>query len=308
MRTTIVWIVLCGACADHPAATATPPTGPLGGSDEPKGCANVPVYVLVNGADSHTQLGSFDPSAGSVSILGDISCPGDFAVGSPNSVIAVDHAGMVYVVYGTCGEEWMYRVDPNTMSCAATPFRRNVDANYNDCIMSLAFNTDAQATSGESLYYLASGLEVAPAPAPMSTPYYLGVVDTSTSAFRVIGPLAAPAQAARSEHIPLAGSPDGTLYVDYNAYPNSGIGTDIGIVDESAAVASFKWQITTAPTTSETSWYRMFAQAHGDFYLFDYSSQSQMGEIVRFRPSDGSVTNVAANPRILAVGASSCAI
>lgn len=306
MRTTIAWLLVCaGGCADHGAAT-TPPPGPLGGAAEPSACASAPVYVLVNGADNKPQLGAFDPDASSFSILGDISCPGDFAVGSPNPVVGVDHAGMVYVLYGTCGEEWMYRIDPGSMACAPTPFRRSIDGNYMDCVMSVAFDMDPQAASGETLYYLATGLEIAPAPAPMSTPYYLGAVDTMTSMSRVVGPLAAPAQAAQSEHIPLTGAPDGTLYIDYNAYPNSGVGTDIGILDQATATATFKWQITTAPTTSETSWYRMFTQVHGDFYMFDFSTQDQTGEVVRFRPSDGSVTNVGANPRVLAAGASPC--
>jgi len=282
-----------------------PPLGRLEGSDTSLECADSPISVLTSQSGS-THLGAFDPRTNNLSDLGAISCPGDFAVGSPNSLLAVDHRGHVYVAYGICGTERIYRIDPSTMVCVETPFIRNVDPNYKDCLMEFSFMRDTAALDTETLFFLATGLEVPPAPMPMSTPYYLGRVDPETGKQTVVGALAAPAQAAHSQHIPMAGDQNGQLFLDYNAYASLDIGTDIGTLDVPSATATTMWQLTTAPTSEETAWYRMFAYWRDAFYLFTYSMPSSTGEIIKFTPADGSATTVAPNPRILAVGAAAC--
>jgi hypothetical protein len=215
---------------------------------------------------------SFDPPPATFTVIGSIACP---STAGPNSM-AVDHTGLAYVAFG---DGSIFRVSTRTASCQPTAFVANTQNFASRFGMGFAANANG---TGETLYVAES----------VSNPR-LASIDTTTSALRVIGPL-----------LPVMVSPEltGTGAGDLFAFSAANLGSVIGQVDKTTARVVA--QATLAGVYQGTAW--AFAFWGGDFYTFTAPTGGSV--VTRFRPSDGSVAEVARYPiPIVGAGVSTCA-
>jgi len=235
-------------------------------------------------------LMSFDPPTLSFRMIGTINCP-DPLGGTPFSM-AVSRSGVAYVVF-TSGN--LFRVSTLTAACVATAFVPGATAFPQTFGMGFSADAlDAGTDGGETLY-------VAGDPSLMGTlePASLASIDTSTFALHVVG-LFTPTILEPE----LTGTGAGNLYGFWAPSQT----TDTAIVQIDKPTAQVTPVVTLPGVTFGTGW--AFAFWGGDFYLFTAPGGTGSSSIVtRYRPSDGSITQVATAPSVTIVGAgvSTCA-
>jgi hypothetical protein len=235
-------------------------------SDCPDASATL-VYVIT---DRGTLL-SFDPQAATFASIGTIACGSS---STPNSM-AVDHTGIAYVGFR---DGAIFRVSTRTAVCQATPFAGTPQ----NSPFGMGFASNAGG-AGETLY-IAQSLEASG----------LGSVDTTTFAFRSIGPF--------YPEIPnpeLTGTGAGDLF----AFSAAGQGSVIAQIDK--ATARVVAETPLAGVVQGSGW--AFAFWGGDFYTFT-APAAPTSIVTRYRPGDGSVVQVARYPTtIVGAGVSTCA-
>jgi hypothetical protein len=230
------------------------------------------LYVITD----QRNLFSFDPLAALFTSIAQIQCPTPFFVSS----MAVDRTGTAYVAAGT-GE--VFRVSTTTAACATTGFvstRQGFALQFG-----MAFSADA--TGGGETLYLAEGFRSFPR---------LAALDTTTFALRVIGTLDPTIQSPE-----LTGTGAGELFAFYDT---GGSASAIGRIDKTTAQLISK--ATLPGVTQGSGW--AFAFWGGDFYVFTAPPLGPGSTVTRFRPSDGSIMQVAQiAERIVGAGVSTCA-
>jgi hypothetical protein len=122
-----------------------------------------------------------------------------------------------------CGLERIYRINPATLAVESTPAAQSRDYNLapdSQCIVSMAFVTDASSPSGETLYIHTLDNTAASA----STAYRLGLVDPTTSAISDIAALTGAALLQSGDTTLLTGNSQGVLYAAFDAHPTLPVG------------------------------------------------------------------------------------
>jgi hypothetical protein len=253
------------------------------------------IYVIT----SQNVLMSFYPPTASFTTIGTIACPDP--TGSTPFSMAVSRSGIAYVVFNPSGN--LFKVSTRTAACIGTSFAPGNDgfpllfgmgysADVND-----AGPTDdggADGGAGETLY-------VAGDPGAMigTLPVVLGTIDTTTFQTRTIGTVAPPIYASE-----LTGTGSGQLFGFFLSTPTVGGAGTIGQLDKTTAqlVSS-----TPLPGVNvQGGW--AFAFWGGDFYTFTAPDGTDT-IVQRYRPSDGSIVQVAMTSGLTVVGAgvSTCA-
>ena len=250
------------------------------------------IYVITE----QNILLSFDPPTGMFEHIGTIACPVTGTCTAPGQPpapanpfsMAVDSQGIAYVVY--CDGE-LFRVSTATASCEPTGFL--VGQGGFPQTFGMGFSRDPNGTT-ETLY-------VAGDPGQTETvPAVLGSIDT-TFALTNIGPFAPSIYGPE-----LTGTGAGDLFAFYA----------IGQENESQTAPTAIGQIdkTNGRVIAQTPLPGVFLQDGwafgfwgGDFYLFTAPGGSSI--VTRYRPSDGSIVQVASTPGEIVVGAgvSTCA-
>ncbi len=276
-----------GAADDAPIQDATPDAPPVedSPSDEgippihlsppviPSECADAGamlVYLLSN----DSTLWSFYPPTALFTMIGPIACP---ATSGPNSM-AVDHSGTAYVGF-LSGE--MFRVSTATAECEPTAFVPGQGGFPFTFGMGFSGNSDG----GAEALYVAGGAAGGPASS-------LASIDTTTFSLEMVG-----------EFNPAIDTPEltGTGAGDLFAFYAAGSGSAIGQIDKTNAEVTGQSML--PGVTQGTSY--AFAIWGGDFYTFTAPAGETI--VTRFRPSDGSIIQIATSPQtIVGAGVSTC--
>jgi hypothetical protein len=255
--------------------TPPPPDAPLECAD----AGQLLVYVLtLNG-----NMMSFDPARRVFTLIGPLNCPTN---GTPNSM-AVDHQGIAYVNYYEGSIGLIFRVSTATLACEPTPYTNATGVL--PAQLGSAFTANVEA--GTETLYIAGDNGTGPMDiSPLAT------VDTSSFATATIGSL--PSIIAGPE---LTGTASGDLFAFYRdlSDPTSSF---LGQIDRSTAAVVAQ---TALPGVQQGNGWA-FGFWGGDFYFFTNPS---VGTIVqRFRPSDGSIVQVASTSSVIVgAGVSTCA-
>jgi hypothetical protein len=242
-------------------------------SDCPDADATLIYVVTVAG-----ELLAYNPPTGSFRSITHLTCPAP--MGSTPFSMAVDRKGIAYVVYSPDGA--LYRVSTATGACIATAYQ---PGQHNFLTFGMGF-TSLMGGPDETLF-VAADMGTAPS--------QLGTIDLNGFVVNVV----APFQPALTQ-AELTGTGDGRLYAFYEKAQG---GSAIGEVDP-----------TTAGVIAETPFPQVqqgqawaFGFWGGDFYMFT-SPDGAGSTVTRFRPSEGSTTDVASYPtRIVGAGVSTCA-
>ena len=293
--------------------------GKLGGLDasvpvtvQHMDCAEAGItYIYVIGGDNN--LYSFYPATGEFTFIGAINCP--VSQGATPFSMAVDHNGVAYVVFVNemddvdptgamtiehlADDGSLFKVSPKTAACEPTAYVPGQQGVFTFGMGFVANVNDAgvAGTSGETLY-------VSPDPSGL-----LDTIDLTTFKLHEIAPI------GPSENIPvtgaeLTGTGGGQLYgffapENQNNTPPSYI---IQLNPKTATVAS---TVELPNVVEGDGW--AFGYWGGDFYTFT-APNSAAGDttsvVQRYRPSDGSITQVATAPEgvtIVGAGVSTCA-
>jgi hypothetical protein len=265
-----------------------PPPAPVTGCD---GGATL-IYVITQTFD----LMSFDPSTFAFNTIGRIQCPAMPGMPPPGMPLspptpfsmAVDQTGIAYVVYDD-GE--LFRVSTADASCRATGFARGQQG-----FRQFGMGYSRDSTGASETLYVASDEA-----ADSGLPPRLGWVDTTNFHLNVIAPFAPPLGMAE-----LTGTGNGSLYAFYSP-SNSNIAAPTAIGQVDTNTADLIGQSDLSSLELGCGW--AFAFWGGDFYVFTAPPQNNCQSIVsRFRPSDGSLNQVAMAPgEIVGAGVSTCA-
>jgi hypothetical protein len=248
--------------------------------------ASTLIYVI----SSDNNLYSFYPPASAFTLIGTIACPVVTPGDEPFSM-AVDRNGIAYVVFSNpttpaLGGE-LFRVSTATAACEATTYV--VDQNPAFHTFGMGFSKDATGT-GETLYLAGDTLGVG------STPSELGSLDVTTFKLTDIGTFNPTISGGE-----LTGTGAGDLFSFYGIDPAGDMA--IGQIDKTnAAVVG---QTDLPGVQRGQGW--AFGFWGGDFYTF--TAPNGVNTVVtRYRPSDGSIVQVAAaNDIIVGAGVSTCA-
>jgi len=244
------------------------------------------IYLMSEG----NVLLSFYPPTLTFTTIGTVQC-NDPSGGTPYSM-AVSRAGIAYVVF-TSGH--LYRVSTLTASCVPTPF--NPVATLFPAPFGMGFSADGPdggTDGGETLYVSGSTGFTSGAEGPSP----LGWIDTSSFTLTRVGQLN-PAVVWPE----LTGTGAGDLYGFWAPSSTS----DTAIVRIDKATASDTPVAPLPGITLGAGW--AFAFWGGDFYLFT-APDGMTTVVTRYRPSDGSITQVATAPQgivISGAGVSTCA-
>ena len=235
------------------------------------------IYVITQ----DYELFSFDPISGAFSAIGNIVCPAE-----PNATpfsMAVDRRGVAYVLFT---DERLYRVSTATAACVGTPF---VPGQLGFRRFGMGFTTDVAGPT-ERLYVAGSeqsnGAEG------------LARIDTNTFVLTKVGDFV-----PRIRNAELTGTGDGRLFGFYTKNLNNDPPTFVGELDpqSGSVVAETRFD----GVELGGGW--AFAFWGGDFYMFTAPNRAS-SVVTRYRPADGSVTQVAALPTIVVgAGVSTCA-
>lgn len=236
--------------------------------------------LLVYTITSTYDLQSFDPATGQFSLIGRISCPAP-SDATPFSM-AVDRKGIAYVLFT---DERIYRVSTGSGACIATSY---VPRQQNFGRFGMGFATDSVGPT-ETLFVAGSSQESGATGLARITP---GTFDLD-----VVGAL----QEAESSE--LTGTGDGRLFGYYAKSSDPG-SSYIGQID--TATAQVVGERRFPGIDQGAGW--AFAFWGGDFYMFHAPRPAQTTRVVRWRPADDSVTEVATTPlTIVGAGVSTCA-
>jgi hypothetical protein len=252
------------------------------------------VYVV----SEDYQLLSFNPDTNAFLTIGNINCPvaieGEGQPPTPFSM-AVDHTGIAYVVYSD-GE--LFRVSTATAVCRSTGFvsgQLGFPPKFG-----MGYSQNSQGTA-ESLYVASTSADDAAASR-------LATIQTTNFRLSIVGAL--QPQILNAE---LTGTGTGDLFAFYatdgttpcdNTVSGSCPDSAIGQIDKTTAQVTNQVVFRGVPQGS--AW--AFAFWGGDFYLFTAPSTTTGTIVYRYRPSDGTLTQVAKRPDdIVGAGVSTCA-
>jgi hypothetical protein len=234
-------------------------------------------YIYAIAQDN--QIYSFYPAKTEFTLIGTLSCPELDPQASPFSM-AVDHLGAAYVVFDDGN---LFHVSTKTAECEPTPF---VPGQHG--IQTFGMGFVANKTTGETLYVSAD-----------DDAGQLATIDLDTFTLHVValgGDVVDQAE--------LTGTGDGRLYAFFapdNTSPPS-------FIDEIDPRTAKVLSSALLPEVVEGSGWA-FGFWGGDFYTF--TAPDQVTTVVtRYRPSDGSVAQVASAPpgvMIVGAGVSTCA-
>ena len=247
------------------------------------------IYLMT----SQNVLMSFYPPTATFTTIGTIMCPdppGPYT-GTPFSM-AVDRAGIAYVLFES---GHLFRVSTRTAVCVPTSF---VPGQTFPPRFGMGFSAnvdpDGGGDAGETLY-------IGSDPGwPMQTdPASLGTLDTATYTASDVAPFTPVILQPE-----LTGTGAGKLYAFWAATQSS----DTAIVEIDKDTAAVTTLATLPGVVFGQGW--AFAFWGGDFYTFTTPGVGDPSSIVRrYRPSDGSIVQVATTPNLTIVGAgvSTCA-
>ncbi len=245
------------------------------------------VYVITQ----QNVLLSFYPPTATFTTIGTIDCPA--VNGDIPFSMAVDHTGVAYVAF-TSGS--IYRVSTRDASCQDTG--RIPPAGVFQSEFGMGFSANPGVDAGDSgdvveTLYLAGNPEGLGGMAPM----VLGSMDTTTFAVTTVG-VVNPAIYGSE----LTGTGAGQLFGFYEIAPGSAAAA-IGQIDRATGQLL---SMSNLPGVDISSGWA-FAFWGGDFYTFTAPGPDTI--VQRFRPSDGTVVQVATTPGLIVVGAgvSTCA-
>jgi hypothetical protein len=252
--------------------------------DAPNACPDAGatlIYVIT----TQSVLMSFYPPTATFTTVGTIDCPG--ADGTQPFSMAVDVEGTAYVeFFGGAEATGLYRVSTQDAACTPTSFVPP-GGNFADFGMGFSINAGDGGDAGETLYVIGD-----PDGIGSGVPDFLGSLDTAALQITPIGPVTPAIQGAE-----LCGTAAGQLFAFYPT-GQSGVEGAIGEVDKKNA------QLLSASILPEVNviggW--AFAFWGGDFYTFTAPDGTDT-VVQRYRPSDGSVVQVAETPGLTVVGA-----
>jgi hypothetical protein len=252
------------------------------------------VYVMT----SDNVLMSFYPPTATFTTIGTIQCPDPGTEGNPPTPfsMAVDRAGIAYVLFES---GHVYRVSTRTAVCVPTTFVPGQAGFPLQFGMGFAANVsadgggDAGGDGGETLYIGGDpgwGTN-------MPGPSMLGALDTASYAVTNIGPFVPVILQPE-----LTGTGAGQLYGFWAATDTS----DTSIVQIDKGTEAVTTLVTLPGVYFGAGW--AFAFWGGDFYTFTAPTRTS-SIVTRYRPSDGSIVQVATTAGLVIVGAgvSTCA-
>jgi hypothetical protein len=241
--------------------------------------------TLVYAVTESDHLLRFDPPAASFSTIGTLACAD---VANPFSM-AVDRKGIAYVLYATYGSTspgHIYRVSLATSACLPTSFVAPVGFES----FGMGFAADDQGP-GETLYVASDN----------ATGGELGSIDTTTDSLTPVGFFSPPILGAE-----LSGTGDGRLFAFYTEGGPTVATGPVYVAQIDKASGKMIARTDLPGVTQGQAW--AFAFWGGDFYLFTAPATAAGSIVQRYRPTDGSITQVAEYPeRIVGAGVSTCA-
>jgi hypothetical protein len=237
---------------------------------------------------------SFDPTGGQFTPIGVIACPTTTPTATPFSM-AVDRQGIARVVFND-GE--LFRVSLASAACAPTPWTAQ-PCTSPFSVFGMAYVSD-DTGGGETLYIASDGANTSPSPFCMNTmppPARLGSIDAKYG-LHDIGQFSPPLIEAE-----LTGTGDGRLFGFDAPGPNS----DSRLVQIDKNTGDVIGQTPLPGVIMGGGW--AFGFWGGDFYFFTAPGGPSTSSIVqRYRPTDGSIAQIAALPNeIVGAGVSTCA-
>ncbi len=263
-------------------------------------CAEAGVtYIYVIGDDNG--LYAFHPDSGDFELKGVIHCP--VPEGSTPFSMAVDHLGVAYVVFydgstiASRGNGSLFRVSTANASCEPTPFVPGQEKIVTFG-MGFAANPVAGGVAGETLYIAGDEQDS------------LATIDVNTFKVTTIGPLGSidGIHVFMSE---LTGTGTGGLYGFFSPevggmLQNEGPTYIVQLDTKTGGVLS---GVELPDDAEGEGW--AFGFWGGDFYTFTAPESTDYTTVVtRYRPSDGSIVEVAMAPpnvQIVGAGVSTCA-
>jgi hypothetical protein len=242
------------------------------------------IYVITT--DYH--LFSFFPTDGSFRDIGAIACPANDPTATPFSM-AVNRKGIAYTVFNN-GQ--LFRVSTATAACIATGYQVGQQG---ITTFGMSFSTDGLGPS-ETLYVATDD------PNNAGNPSNLGTIDLTTFNLGIIGQFNPVLSFGE-----LAGTGDGRLFAFYPSNPQDTTQPGSYIVEIDKTNAKVVSQVLLPDVTQGGAW--AFGFWGGDFYMFTEPGGAGAPSIVqRYRPSDGTTTQVATLPNaIVGAGVSTCA-
>ena len=128
----------------------------------------------------------------------------------------------------------------------------------------------------------------------------LGTIDVKTFGLTDIAEFVPPVYSGE-----LTGTGDGRLYTFYSKSPTHASGAGSAVAELDKATGKIVAEAVLPTVDQGTAW--AFAFWGGDFYLFVAPGNNT--QVIRYRPSDGSIANVATfdGGRITGAGVSTCA-
>jgi hypothetical protein len=264
-----------------------PPDGP----DICPDAGSTVIYAIT----TESELVSFYPPTATFTDIGKVTCPVTVPDDEPFSM-AVSRAGVAYIEYQTSGD--IFRVSTRTAECGPTTFvptNNNFPLNFGMGFSADIGDAGLGSEAGETLYLSGDPLDMATGTFGNAI---LATLDTNTFITHPIGTVVPVIQGSE-----LTGTSNGELF---GFYPTSG-GTGpaaIGQIDKTSAQLLSSVSLPTIDIMS--GW--AFGFWGGDFYTFTAPDMTDT-VVQRYRPSDGTVVQVAFLPNLVVdgVGVSTCA-
>jgi hypothetical protein len=254
----------------------------------PPNCSSPSIQYIYIFTDSN-HIWSLFPQNGTVALVGTINCTSN---GTPFSM-AVDRNGSAYVLYrngAADGTSAMFHVSLRTLKCTPT--------SWVSPGVGTPFDTFGMGFVGDS-----NGLTDTLYVAGATSPATLGKLDLGTFAVTTVGSLGAGIDSPE-----LSGALDGRLFAFYATGSTSAVDQ----IDPASLKHLATYTFSNLPQVSGSGfggW--AFGFWGGDFYLFTAPGNLPGGAqslITRYRPNDGSQTNVATlDETIVGAGVSTCA-
>jgi len=256
------------------------PSGP----DECPNSGSTFVYVI----SEQNELLSFYPPTASFTSIGVLTCPVADPSDSPFSM-AVDRRGVAYVLFSSVT---LFRVSTRTGACETTPFVPG--AGGFPTAFGMGYASDPTG-NGETLYVAGNPMDPANPNNPL--PSILGSLDTTAFAVTPIATFSPPTLQPE-----LTGTGAGKLYGFYATTM-----VDSAIAEIDVTTAQLISTVGLPGVTQGVAW--AFGFWGGDFYTFTAPGGPMSSSVVtRYRPADGSITQVATAPgTIVGAGVSTCA-
>jgi hypothetical protein len=289
--TTYVWLTgvaaLVMACGSRTALDVPVSVQDATSRAKPVGCSgSTAIYAISNiappsGLPGNGELYSFDPGTAEFKDLGVVACPSDSSFNSIPASMTVDREGTAYVAFVDGN---IFRVSTRTLYCEATSF---APGQVGPDPPGLAFVAN-RADGGETLFLT------------RTDPSALVTLDQDTLAMHEVGLFSNSVL----EGVQLTGTADGRLY---GLFAPHEIAPPAYIVQIDPASAQVLGSFSLDSVTLGAGWAVAFWG--GDFYVF-IAPVGPPSVVERFRPSDGSVVQVATAPAgvlIAGAGVSTCA-